>query len=299
VDAFAVLPVKAGPLRIMAPVGMTLPAATWAHTSTTLDPWRWNLEPWLLFLLAVSALLYARGVLRLWTDAGIGRGILPGTVACFAGGWVSLVVALVTPLDTLGGLLFSAHMVQHELLMVVAAPLLVMGRPLAVWTWAFAPAARQRLGRAVQARWIAAPWRVLTDPLVAWGLHAAILWAWHVPWLFSTALQHEWVHELQHATFLASALLFWWTVLGGDPRGSRSGPAVASLFTTMLHTAVLGALLSLAPTPWYPSYVETAGALGWDPLEDQQLGGLVMWVPAGLVYIVAALLLLGRILARP
>jgi putative membrane protein len=284
-------------------VGALAAFAAHAHTPQPLPQaasvWQWNFAPWLLALLALSAILYARGVRRLWSSAGRGRGIGRDAVLAFAGGWTALVVALVSPLDPLGGRLFSAHMVQHELLMVVAAPLLVLGRPLAVWIWAFEGSARQRIGRAFQAGWLQSCWGVLSDPVVAWGLHAIVLWIWHVPSWFTAALQDEGIHILQHTSFLASALLFWWAVLGHDIRSARStGPAVASLFTTMLHTAALGALLSLAPTPWYPPYIETANALGIDPVDDQQLGGLVMWVPAGLAYVIAALALLGRMLTR-
>jgi putative membrane protein len=281
----------------------SLPAAARAHTPEGLPDtsplWHWDVELWVVALLALSAGLYARGVWRLWATAGWGRGIGAAPVISFAGGWLALVVALASPLDTLGGRLFSAHMLQHELLMVVAAPLLVMGRPLAAWTWAFGASHRRRIGRAVQARWLATTWSALTDPVVAWCLHASILWIWHVPVLFSAALRLEWVHILQHTSFLVSALFFWWTALGHDPRTGRgTGVAVAALFTTMLHTGALGALLSLAPAPWYPPYLETTTALGMDPLEDQQLGGLVMWVPSGLAYVIAAIGLLGRMLTR-
>ncbi len=284
-------------------IAALLPLPAWAHTPeglpTAASLWHWSVVPWVVGLLLVSALLYARGVWRLWATAGWGRGIGAAPVIAFAGGWLALVVALASPLDTLGGRLFSAHMLQHELLMVVAAPLLVMGRPLAAWTWAFGASNRRRIGRAVQARWLASSWSALTDPVVAWCLHASILWVWHVPVLFSAALRHEGIHVLQHSSFLASALFFWWTALGHDPRvGRGTGVAVAALFTTMLHTGALGALLSLALTPWYPPYLETTTALGMDPLDDQQLGGLVMWVPSGLAYVIAAIGLLGRMLTR-
>ena len=157
----------------------------------------------------------------------------------------------------------------------------------------FEPGVRHALGRTARTAAIQVPWQILTDPMVAWGLHAIALWAWHVPAFF---LHHA---GLQHATFLASALFFWWAALGHDPRRVQgTGQAIALLFTTMLHTTVLGALPSLAPTPWYAPYIATSSALGIDPVEDQQLGGLVMWVPAGLAYLVAALVLLGRLLVR-
>jgi putative membrane protein len=261
--------------------------------------WHWSLEPWVLVLLALSAGGYALGVLRLWRNAGVGRGIGGTQTFAFAGGWLALVLALVSPLDGLGEHLFSAHMVQHEVLMLVAAPLLVLGRPLAAWTWALSPSHRQLVGRWTRVRWWAATWALLTDPLAAWALHALALWLWHVPSWFEAALHNEGLHALQHASFLGTALLFWWSALGVDARSRSSGLAMLYLFTTMLHTGALGALLTLAPTPWYPSYATATGALGLDPVEDQQLGGLVMWVPGSLAYLVAGLAVMARLLARP
>jgi putative membrane protein len=291
----------------MGPVALLVAAlaAFPAHAHTTDAPpaagsvWAWNFAPWLIALLLVSLLLYVRGVWRLWSHAGWDRVITQATAGSFGAGWLFLVIALVSPLDALGGHLFSAHMVQHELLMVVAAPLLVLGRPLVAWLWAFDLPRRRRIGRAFQSRGWLSVWHLLSDPVVAWGVHAIVLWVWHVPGWFSAALRNEWIHVAQHTTFLASALLFWWAVLGHDVRvGRGTGMAIASLFTTMLHTAALGALLSLAPTPWYEPYIATSQAFGIDPVDDQQLGGLVMWVPAGLAYVVTALALLGRMLAR-
>jgi putative membrane protein len=261
------------------------------------DLWRWSLEPWLLWLLGLAALLYAVGVARLWRRAGFGRGVGGWQAGAFAAGWSMLLVALVSPLDALGTRLFSAHMVQHELLMVAAAPLLVLARPLGAWTWALAPRHRHWVGRATHWPWLAAAWTALTRAPAAWALHALALWLWHVPPLFDAALHSEGLHILQHASFLATALLFWWTVLGGDPRSrGHGGLALLSLFTTMVHTGALGALLALAPTPWYAVYVASAPALGFNPLEDQQLGGLIMWVPGGIAYLLAGLALTARLL---
>jgi putative membrane protein len=260
----------------------------------------WSFEPWVVAPLALSATLYALGVARLWRHAGGLRGIGRRQVAAFAAGWVVLVIALVSPLDTLGASFFSAHMVQHELLMVVVAPLMVLGRPLAAWAWAFAPAQRQAIGRGLRVRWWASVWAWLTDPLAAWVLHALALWLWHVPRFFDAALANEGWHALQHASFLGTALLFWWAVLGRDARSRQnSGFALAYLFTTMLHTSALGALLTLAPTPWYEGYATTTALFGLGPLEDQQLGGLVMWIPGGFAYVAAGLVMVARLLGRP
>lgn len=290
-------------MRVLTLLLLLAPAGALAHVPEAqprpASALAWNLAPWLLVLFALSAAGYALGLWRLWRHAGRGRGVSVAQAWAFAAGWLVLAVALVSPLDSLGGHLFSAHMVQHELMMVVAAPLLVVARPLATWTWALAPARRRVVGRWFQARGWMRFWGTLTDPLVAWGLHALALWAWHIPVAFDASLRSEAVHIAQHTSFLVTALFFWWAVLGHDPRG-RYGPghSTAYLFTTMLHTGALGALLSLAPTPWYPGYIPLTSALGFDPVQDQQLGGVVMWVPAGLAYVIAALWILGRMLTR-
>ena len=259
-------------------------------------PFAWSLEPWVLACLGISALLYALGLRRLWGHAGAARGIGAWHAAAFGAGWLTLAAALLSPLDTLGAQLFSAHMVQHELLMVVAAPLLVLGRPLVAWTWALPMTARRSVGTWTRHPWWARPWHAISAPFGAWLLHAIALWAWHLPALFDAALANQAVHALQHASFLIGALLFWWSVLGhAAPRAC--GAALASLFTTLLHTAALGALLALAAAPWYAAYAGRAAAFGLSALEDQQLGGMVMWMPAGFGYLATALVLMARLLA--
>lgn len=274
----------------------------WAHTAdaTSKYSWRleWSFEPWVLFCLALSAGLYVVGLVRLWRHTGSGRGLSPMHALAFAAGWLALVLALVSPLDALGSELFSMHMIQHEVLMVVAAPLLVLGRPLAAWAWALPPPWRRACGAFFHAPAWRAPWLLVTSPLSAWVLHAAAVWIWHVPRLFETALASEAVHAFQHITFLLTALLFWWSVFGAIAHRHQS-IALLSLFTTMAHTGALGALLSLSPVAWYATYAATAPAYGFTALEDQQLGGLVMWMPAGLAYIIAGLVLAARWLQRP
>jgi putative membrane protein len=284
-------------LALTLALGLAGPAAAHSPHTAPPDAVSWNLAPWLVSLLLISACLYALGLGKLWRRAGAGHGVLRWQAAAFAIGWLGLVAALVSPLDSLGTRLFSAHMVQHEVLMLVAAPLLVLGRPLAAWTWAFPPGVRRSLGHATRWPWLALAWSALTAPVSAWSLHALALWAWHVPVLFEAALHSESLHIFQHASFLGTALLFWWAVLGGD--SPRRGFAMAYLFTTMMHTGALGALLTFAPTPWYPSYTATSAAFGLDAVEDQQLGGLVRWVPGGLAYLFAGLVMMARLLARP
>jgi len=189
----------------------------------------------------------------------------------------------------MGEVLFSAHMTQHEILMLVAAPLVVLGRPVVAFLWALPVAGARRVGGWGKAGWFQRPWRALTNPLAAWGLHAAALWAWHVPLLFEATLRSDLVHTAQHVCFLGSALLFWWALVHGPQGLAGYGAAVLYLFTTAVHSGVLGALITFAGSLVYPSYGATTQGWGLTPLEDQQLGGLIMWVPAGAVYIVAGL----------
>jgi putative membrane protein len=272
-----------------------LPAIlTWtvpAHAHVPGESLPWDLDPWVLLPLAASLALYIAGTSRLWARAGRWRGIGRVETGCFVAGWTILAIALLSPVDTLGVVLFSAHMVQHEMMMVVAAPLLVLSRPLEAMTWGLSPTWRGAVARLFRARPLAATFRALTDPAGAFAFHAAALWIWHLPALFDVALRNDAVHTLQHATFLASALAFWWSVVRAN-----HAVALASVFATLLHTGALGALLTFAPYALYPSY---HGGHGITALEDQQLGGLVMWVPGGLAYLAVSLTLAWRLLSAP
>lgn len=249
----------------------------------------WVFEPGVVIPLLLSAWLYIRGFRRLRQASQLA---LDGIEAwSFAAGWLTLVIALLSPLHPLGNVLFSAHMTQHELLMLVAAPLLVLGRPLIPFLWALPRRTAREISGWTKVSWWRVTWSFITAPFVAWLIHAVVLWSWHIPALFQATLQNEFVHALQHASFLASALLFWWAVIHGRQRAMGFGLAVLYMFTTALHSGLLGALLTFANRVWYPIYSNTTTRWGLSPLEDQQLGGLIMWIPAGVVYIVAGLIL--------
>jgi putative membrane protein len=249
----------------------------------------WGWEPGVLISLALSAWLYVRGLCRLWRAAGVGHGIRRWEAWCYAGGWFALFVALVSPLHPWGRVLFSAHMTQHEVLMLVAAPLLVLGRPLIVLLKALpAPTAHGLASLSNTSPW-QSTWRAISNPFTAWLIHGVILWIWHVPAFFEATIDDEFVHTLQHASFLFSAILFWWAVTHGRARRAAYGMAILYLFTTALHSGLLGLLITFARSVWYPAYAGTTQSWGLTSLEDQQLGGLIMWIPAGLVYVVAGL----------
>lgn len=181
-------------------------------------------------------------------------------------------------------------MTQHEILMLVAAPLLVLGRPLAAFVWSLPSAQRHTVAKPFGSAWWRRWWAWLVAPLTAWSVHAAVLWSWHAPAWFEAGLRHDLIHDLQHASFLFSALLFWWALMRRRP----DGIAVLYLLATMLHTGFLGALLTFGPVVWYPGYVDTPNPWGLTALADQQFGGLIMWVPAGAVFMLAGLLLLAQ-----
>lgn len=242
--------------------------------------------------LFAAAVLYAAAVSRVWRAAGVGRGTRWREVACVAAGWLALIVALVSPLDALSDVLFAAHMTQHELLMLVAAPLIVLGRPLVTMLWLLPPATRQRV-RHVQRPSVMRVWLWLTAPVTVLLIHGVVVWIWHVPVLFEAALASEGVHALQHLLFFWSAALFWWALVHGRYGRLGYGISVIFVFATAMHTGVLGALLTFSPHVWYPSYAASAASYEGGALADQQLAGLLMWIPAGAVFLVIGLALFG------
>lgn len=248
-----------------------------------------NLAPGVVLPLAAALLLYLVGIRRLPPDRLVAR---PGRRAAFLAGWLTLAGALISPIHELGESLFSAHMVQHELLMVVAAPLLAWAHPLAALLGGLPRRWRAGAGRVLAQPAIKALSRALSAPAIACVLQAAGIWLWHTPALFQSTLTSETMHAAQHLTFFGTAVIFWWSLV--RRRAARDfGLGLLSLFLTILHTGALGALLSLSSVVYYPAYGHSAASWGLTPLEDQQLGGLIMWIPGGIAYVVAALALMG------
>lgn len=272
--------------RAVVDADLVAPGAVWR---------RWGTEPGVLAFLAVAAAIYARAVAAARRRSG-GRSPSGGTVTCFVAGWLALAVALVSPLDPLGETLFAAHMAQHLLLILAAAPLIVIGAPPAMWLWALPDRTRIATGRA----WSGSPLArragsALASPPLALVSHTAALWFWHFPRPYQAALGNPVLHALEHASFLGTALLFWWAVL--QPSGRRRlgfGQSIVYVGLTLCQSGALGALLMFSTTAWYP--VHAAGEALWalSPLDDQQLAGLIMWIPAGAVYVGAVALLFVR-----
>jgi len=252
----------------------------------------WSLEPGVVLPLALSGLLYVRGAMQL-RRRGRGLALRRWEMMSFAVGWLVLALSLLSPLHEASEQLFSAHMVQHELLMVLAAPLLVLGRPMVVMLWALPPRGRQTAAHLTRQPIVRVIWGAVTRPFDAWLIHGLAIWLWHLPSLFDATLRSEFIHALQHASFLGSALIFWWSIIHVQRRSAR-GMSIVYLFTTAVHTGVLGALMTFSRAPWYPAYATGAPIWGLTPIADQQLGGLIMWIPASIAYLVAALAIMRR-----
>lgn len=264
---------------------MTPPGQVWSS---------WNADPLVIAGLLALGWGYARGVERLWRRAGRGAVVSPWQARAFAAGWVTVALALLSPLDALAHTLFSAHMVQHLLLVLVAAPLLAFGAPLTPVLHALGRGLRSRVHRLRPS----AAWRRRLGGPVAVSLavtaHIAVLWVWHLPALYTAALTSTVVHALEHATMLGTALLLWSMLVSTTGPVRRASPAGAlAMFAVATLTVGLGAILTFTPGGLYPAYSDGALSWGFDLVEDQQLGGAIMWTVGGIVYTAAGAGLLG------
>jgi cytochrome c oxidase assembly factor CtaG len=258
------------------------------HASEALG---WSFEPWVVWPLLVLAVLYAAGSSRLARRGSVDRW---RSAVLFWAGFATLALALMSPLHAYGTRLFSAHMIEHEIMMIVAVPLMVAARPGPVLLWGVPDGWRQplmRLFRRPPLGWI---WRAGTELTSATLLHTAVIWVWHVPSFFEAAVRNEGLHVIQHLSFVVSAAFFWIAVLDRDQRRHGQGAAVLALFFTSIQAALLGALLTFSTKLWYPNGPDPMELIGMTRSEDQALAGLIMWIPACSLYVVAALILMAR-----
>lgn len=253
----------------------------------------WNVDPWIVTPLAISGIIYAAGYIRLRRQSRNAAVAHDLSALLYLGGWISLALALVTPLHELGEVSFTAHMIEHEIVMAVAAPLLVLARSAGALLWGFPGRLRAWLATGLKSTPVQWTWALLGGGATATILHGIAIWGWHAPPLFDATINSMTLHRLQHLSFFLTALLFWRAVFW------RSRPALAAwhLFVTMLHTSLLGALIALAPAVLYAAQTREALRFGMTALEDQQLAGILMWIPAGTVYVGTALYMLARCIA--
>ena len=265
-----------------------------AHAALVDRAWLgpWDPDPLLGISLVMAALLYARGSATM-RSRRTGPSPERKRIVAFYAGLTVAALAVMSPLHALAETLLSAHMVQHVVLIVVAAPLLAYSRPgLPIMLGLPAPLQRALRGDPVlrASRIIR---RAIANAPAVWVLGAAALWVWHLPGPYDWALRNELGHRLEHFSFVATALFYWAVVVPRRARLTRHASAIALTFATGLQSAALGAILAFATQPLYPTHADRAVAWGLSPLTDQQLAGVIMWVPMGGLYIaiIAALFL--------
>ena len=254
------------------------------------DLWgAWNLDPVLLGGLLLAAWAFWRG-----QTSGPRRPVDSWRARRFSGALVALGLALLSPLDALSGSLASAHMVQHLLLLLVAAPLLALSAPSSAILRGSPLALRRASGRSRRRLGLThGNLGVLRHPAAVWLLSVGVVWFWHAAAPYDATLDNQLLHVLEHASFLVTAVLFWQVVVGvrGAARVS-GGLGVLLVFAMAMQSVFLSVLLTFARTPWYSGYAATTAPWGLDPLTDQRLAGVIMWIPAGVIYLVVALALL-------
>lgn len=254
------------------------------------DLWgAWNLDPVLVVGCLLALWAYWRG-----RRGGPRRDVDIWRARCFAGAMLALGVALISPLDAASSALASAHMIQHILLVLVAAPLLALSAPSSRILRGSPLGVRRASGRwRRRLRLTRANLRALRHPATVWLLHVGTLWFWHAAVPYDAALHNPPLHIVEHASFLVTALLFWRVVIGvRSPARVPNGLGVLLVFGMAMQSVLLSVLLTFARAPWYSSYSATTTPWGLAPLADQQLAGVIMWIPAGLVYLAAALTLM-------
>lgn len=275
-----------------------------AATAVAPGFWDWSLDPPLVLVL-VTAALYAIGDRRTVTPARAkaARRVQRG---CFYGGLAVLLIALASPIDALSEQLFWVHMIQHVLLLVVAAPMIVLAHP---WTrlWrGLSLDLRRQLARGLaqgeRTRWLRGVSRALGTPQAGFLAFSAVLLAWHVPALFDATLRSATLHALEHTLFFATAVMFWKHAIDSPPLKAplSSVQRVAYLIGAMVVSWVLAVVLALAAHPLYAHYAhEAARPGGISALTDQQIAAGVMWVPGSITFVIVIFAYVHRWLAPP
>jgi putative membrane protein len=256
-------------------------------------------EPLLATLVSLGLVTAGATYVRGWRRLRASRYAPPRwRLALYVLGLATLAAALLSPLDDLATRRFSAHMSQHLLLTMVAAPLLVLGNPLPLVLWGLPAGARRALGTTLRREAsLRGALSALTFLPVAGVLHVITVWVWHLPFLYDAAAEHEAVHAVEHVTFVSTAILFWWPIVQPAPRlrpGPHPGLQILYLLLATAQNTALGMLLSVPERAFYPYYVRQAAALGISAVDDQMLGGGLMW-SGGHMYLFPILLILWRL----
>jgi putative membrane protein len=260
--------------------------------------WAWR--PEIILTLGLAAAIHLIGRWRLGQRTRSGSRITsPWRTASYLGGLAVIWIALMSPIDVLSGQYFFMHMIQHLLLVMIAPPLLLLANPMPIMLWGLPDGLRREIGRWLRPgtlfRRVA---RAVTSPGLVWLYLVAFLVGWHTPSAYNAALESDLAHDLEHLSFFLPAVLYWWHVIGAaphiHPRLSR-GARIAYALAAVPPTALTGIVISFSGKPIY-TYYETVPRLGtMTVLEDQMVGGTIMWIPGSMMYILAALVLVAQI----
>ncbi|HIF71176.1 MAG TPA: cytochrome c oxidase assembly protein [Dehalococcoidia bacterium] len=247
--------------------------------------WDFSSPPAVLFLLLAGAYLTgsARLALRSNTDNRFWSKLAAGV-----GGFVLLAIALAGPFDFYSGDMFTMHMSQHVVIAMFAAPLLLIAQPMPAYIWALPRPIRIGVGTALTGSGtLIKALRVLTRPTVALPLFIGTLYAWHIPAAYNGSLENEWLHLFMHFTMFTTAVFFWWPIVGPPPiRTQLNHPRrIIYLLLAVTPTALMAAIITLSNSVIYDFYLDSPGHFGWNPVEDQSTGGLIMWIPGNFVYL--------------
>src|SRR5829696_1596899 len=258
----------------------------------------WPAEPLLLMGLTAVTCLYWLGWCRLHRGAGGGAGGAGGGASFFAG-IIVVALALLSPIAVYSERLFFMHMIQHLLLLLIAPPLLLLGRPLVPSLWGLPASWRVAVGHLlIPGRPLARLGHLVTTPLVAVSTFVITIAVWHLPVFYDAAQGRSITHDLEHLLFFGTALLYWWPVIhpAGGQRRLSYALALPYLLPPFLESMLIGVLLTFAERPLYRTYAEVAMPWGFTAVTDQQLGGLIMWIPGGLFFLIPLIGLLMALL---
>ncbi|HEX5180152.1 MAG TPA: cytochrome c oxidase assembly protein [Gemmatimonadaceae bacterium] len=244
--------------------------------------WGWEWDPPFVAAIVVAELVYV----VLWARGGIGSRRLrltPSRMAAFTAAMAVMAIALLSPIAVNGERLLSMHMVEHDLLIWVVAPLVLVGVAPMLDRAERLPAIVRNAGGH------------LTRPLVAWVTSTILLWVWHAPLAYAWTLADETVHHIEHLSFLGAYLLYWWPLIESSREMdslATNGARVAYLVAGMMQSALLGALITFHQSVLYTAYLHVPGATPASALADQRLAGALMWFPGAIVFTVAAALVI-------
>jgi putative membrane protein len=251
----------------------------------------WTVDPSVVAGVVLAAVIYREGLVALRARGKLGQLVKPKHVASFAFGLITILLALESPIDALSDQLFSVHMVQHVLLLMIAPPLLLLGKPVPVLLVGLPHGLVRTVARAQhRSRLFHGLVRFLTAPVVTWTLFSGLTTVWHAPALYQEALLYPGVHLAEHFCFVISGLLFWWVALEPLPGGPRLGYAWRMLYTfaAMLPGMALGLVFVLSDSPVYPFYAQLPRLWGITEIDDQSAAGLVMWLLGDTILLAAA-----------